>query len=50
MIAEHTHDGIPHFHSGKPKRYADPYTYDFKNEKYANIIVPGKDKHIYYDN
>ena len=49
VIVEHTNDGVPHFHAGQPKRDADPFTYDFKQDKYLNINIPGKDKHIYYD-
>ena len=49
VIVEHTNDGTSHFHAGQPKRDADPYTYDFKVDRYQNINVPGKDKHIYYD-
>ncbi len=48
-IVEHTNDGVPHFHAGQPKCDADPFTYDFKQDKYLNINIPGKDKHIYYD-
>ena len=50
VVVNHTNDVIPHFHAGKPKPYFDPYTYDFKNYRYSNIIIPGKDTHIYYRN
>ena len=48
VVVDHTNDIYPHFHAGKPKPYYDPYTYDFKNYRYSNIVIPGKDTHIYY--
>ena len=48
VIVEHTSDGVPHCHAGQAKPGADPFTYDFKNNRYQNIQIPGKNIHIYY--
>ena len=50
VIVEHTSDGVPHYHAGRAKPGADPFTYDFKNNRYQNIAIPDKNEHIYYGN
>lgn len=30
VTVEHTSDGVPHYHAGRAKPSADPFTYDFK--------------------
>ncbi len=47
---EHTSDGVPNYHAGRAKPGADPFTYDFKNNRYQNIAIPDKNEHIYYGN
>ncbi len=50
VIAEHINDGKPHFHAGAPKSTytGNPHDYDFYNNRYSNIKIPGKNPHIYY--
>ena len=51
VVAEHTNKAQGgHFHAGEPKEddILKSHTYDFKKERYLNIKVPNKDKHIYY--
>ncbi|MDI6504880.1 HNH/endonuclease VII fold putative polymorphic toxin [Bacillus wiedmannii] len=49
VIVEHINDGVLHTHAGKPKDGANPYTYDFKKERYSNIYGSNNDHHIYYN-
>jgi hypothetical protein len=49
VIVEHTKDTKLHTHAGKPKRGADPRTYDFKENRYLKITGEDGDHHIYYD-
>ncbi len=50
VMVEHTNDGKSHFHAGEPKKGVNPYTYDFKKDRYKKIDNPAtKDHHIYYD-
>ncbi|MDE8565582.1 pre-toxin TG domain-containing protein [Anoxybacillus rupiensis] len=49
VIVDHTNDGRLHVHAGKPKEGANPFDYDFKKERYANIYSPNGDNHIYYN-
>gem|GEM_PF-2266143 len=49
VIVDHTNDGRLHVHAGKPKEGANPFDYDFKKERYANIYGPNEDHHIYYN-
>ncbi|WP_242142436.1 MULTISPECIES: HNH/endonuclease VII fold putative polymorphic toxin [unclassified Bacillus cereus group] len=49
VIVEHINDGVLHTHAGKPKDGANPYTYDFKKERYSNIYGTNNDHHLYYN-
>ena len=48
VVALHTNDPYrkTHAHAGMPKPNSDPYTYDFKNNKYMAIDdIPNKKDH-----
>ncbi len=49
VVVEHTNDGDPHMHAGKPKPGGDPRNYDFKENRYQKIIGSDGDHHIYYN-
>ncbi|EEM05458.1 sugar-binding protein [Bacillus pseudomycoides] len=49
VIFEHINDGVLHTHAGIPKDGANPYTSDFKKERYSNIYGFNNDHHTYYN-